>query len=314
MKRPSELQGVIPAVVTPFDLAGCLELAQLRRHITTLIHEGCDGLFVMGTTGEGPSLGLAEREALIAAAAEAGGDLPLLAGTGTPSLSDTILLTQRSFLLGADAVVVVPPYYYKTITEEGLATYFRRLLEEAVPEHGMLLLYHIPQVTGIPISFPLLEELLKQEAHRLVGVKDSSGDPDHTARLCAAFPGLRIFVGSDRLFLSGLKAGAAGCITAGANILAPLDVAIYRAFRDRKDEAEFLQARLSAARLVLEQHPPFPASLKSVLALRYQSQDWHLRPPLAPLPQAESSDLMRSLGSLGLNDILPWLATEGRSA
>jgi 4-hydroxy-tetrahydrodipicolinate synthase len=240
-------------------------------------------------------------------------NLPLLVGTGTPSLADSIWLTRRAFMHGADAVVVVPPYYYKSLTTEGLTAYFRQLIENAVPDHGMLLLYHIPQVTGIPITFAVLEGLLEKEADRLVGVKDSSGDIDHARRLCVAFPGLRVFVGSDSLFLAGLEAGAAGCITAGANVLAPLATALYRAFQEGGDKAVSLQARLSAARVVLERHPPFPAALKSLLAFRYSSPEWRVRPPLAPLSQAEFGTLKQSLDELNLGDLLPWLAGGGRA-
>ena len=251
-------------------------------------------------------MGMTEREAILEAGLSARGKMFLMAGTTTPSLRDTIHLTRRAFEQGVDAAVVLPPYYYKKVTEQGLLEFYRDLFDEAVPNDGMVLLYHIPQITQIPISFDLLEQLVEISSKRLMGVKDSSGDPDHSRQLCAHFPELRIFVGTDKLLLDGLKFGAAGCITAGANVLAPLAVSVYRKFCSGKPAGD-IQAKLSAAREVLEDHQPFPATLKSLLLRRYGGESWNVRPPLVPLSSRQSEELYIQLQALDLAGTLPWL-------
>ena len=170
------------------------------------------------------------------------------------------------------------------------------------------MLYHIPQVAHVSVSFDLLEGLLEAAPDRVVGVKDSSGDPDHLRDLCLRFPELRIFAGNDRLLLKGLQLGSAGCITAAVNVLAPLDVAVYQAFKSQKQsDAERLQARLTAARAVLESYPPFPSTIKYLLSKRYQTPGWVPRPPLMPLGEAERKALVRELGEVGLEAWIDWL-------
>jgi 4-hydroxy-tetrahydrodipicolinate synthase len=303
----SRLRGVIPAVVTPLNASDQPDLESLQRHIRVLAGEGCDGILLLGTTGEGPSMGLSEREAILEAGLSAAEDLLVMVGTGLPSLSDSLYLTRRAYQLGADVAVVLPPYYYKRVTDRGLLNFYGRLFEQAVPEGDMLMLYHFPQVTQIPLSFQLIEELMKISEGRLAGIKDSSGDLAHAKELCQRFPQLRVFVGTDKLLLAGLQSGAAGCITAGANVLAPLDVAVYRTFASNQD-AEPLQSQLTAAREILERYQPFPAGLKSLLALRYGNQSWNVRPPLVPLPEEDHKDLISALRNLNLDDRLPWLS------
>jgi 4-hydroxy-tetrahydrodipicolinate synthase len=298
---PSDLHGIVPAVVTPLSPDDKPDLHALRRHIRTLVEEGCDGILLLGTTGEGPSMGMAEREAVLEAGLQAAGDAFVTVVTATPSLRDTVQLTRRAYQLGADVAVVLPPYYYKQVAERGLLDFFQRLFAEAVPADGMVMVYHIPQVTQVHLSFNLLEDLIRVSDGRLVGIKDSSGDLEHARQLCAHFSELRVFVGTDRLLLPGLELGAAGCITAGANILAPLAVAVYRAFTSG-DDAQELQTRLTAAREVLERYQPFPATLKSLLALRYGGDSWHLRPPLVTLSKSDQGNLLSALQALEFGD------------
>jgi len=273
-----------------------------------MIQDGCNGVLLMGTTGEGPSMGLAERKTIIDVCVEAAGAGLVVAHTGCASLRDCIALTRYAFEAGADAAIVVPPFYYKNVSLEGLLTYYRRLLDEAVPEDGKLMLYHIPQVAHVSVSFDLIEGLLDVFPDRVVGVKDSSGDPDHLRDLCQRFPDLRIFAGNDRLLLEGLQLGSAGCITAAVNVLAPLNVAVYQAFEfQRETEAQRLQARLTALRAVLESYPPFPSTIKYLLSRRYGAAGWEPRPPLMPLAEAERASLVDDLTEAGAEEWMDWL-------
>lgn len=306
MTTKEKLAGVVPAIVTPLTEHDKPDIGNLQRHIETLATESCHGVLLLGTTGEGPSMNMTERELIIEAGLEAADGMFIMAGTGTSSLTETIMLTRRAYELGVDATVVVPPFYYKKVTENGLSLFYQRLIDEAVPDTGLLMLYHIPQVSGIPITFELLERLLAQAGDRVAGIKDSSGNLDHARELCHRFPQLRVFVGNDRLLLKGLKAGAAGCITAGTNVLAPLAVAVYRAYQAGQD-AEALQEPLTAARTILDQYQPFPPTCKSLLAARYGTSGWALRPPLTPLPNPDQETLYRELSKLDLPEQVAWL-------
>ncbi len=303
MAQRDQLKGIVAALVTPLNGKDELELASLQRHIRVLAKEGCSGILLLGTTGEGPSMGIHERRSVLEAGMAAADGLTVYVGTGCPSLRDTLELTRQAFELGADVAVVLPPYYYKKVTEEGLFTFYRRIFDEAVPEGKSLMLYDIPQLSYITLSFDLLERLLQYAGDRLAGVKDSTGNLDHGRELCTRFPELRIFVGTDRLLWQALKFGAAGCITAAANLFAPLAVAVYRAFLAGED-GEPPQKVLTQARELLDQYQPLPPTLKSLLALRYGSAAWHVRPPLTPLPEADQRRLKEALAEMGLFDAI----------
>jgi len=301
-----DLRGVIPAVVTPLSVDGSLHLENLALHVQTLKAEGCHGVLFMGTTGEGPSFDLSERMAVFEAGIQTAGDMLVLAGTGCASLSDTITLTRGAFELGAQGVVVIPPFYFKNVSTDGLLEFYRRVLEEAVPDGGKLLLYHFPNMSQVPITFELLEQLLTLDSSRVAGIKDSSGDADHLFELCTRFPTLKIFAGSDRLLHEGLKRGVAGCITAAANILAPLNAAVFDAFEAGDDPVE-LQAALTAGRSVIERFTPFPSSVKYLLTRRYHTPGWEVRPPLVSFPEESGQRMIEELRQSGISDRLEWM-------
>ena len=306
----SDFKGVVTAVVTPFSPDDRPDLDNLQRLIRCLVEEGVDGLLLLGTTGEGPSTSFEEQQDILRAGLEAAGDRTVMAGTGCASLPDTIRLTRRAFELGVDGVVTVPPFYFKKSSTAGLLAYFQRVLDEAVPPEGALFLYDIPQVTGIPISPELIAGLLSHAENKLGGVKDSTGDFAHSLALIRAFPQLRIFVGTDKFLLNGMRSGAAGCITAGSNVFGSLAAGVYRAFcegREAEALAEALQEELAAARSALEKYTPFAASLKSLLARRFEGGGWNVRPPLVPLSSEEEASLVRSLKDIGLGQKMDWL-------
>ena len=305
-KEKCELTGIFPAVVTPLTASDRLMKDNLRLHIRTLIEEGCDGLVILGTSGEGPSIGINERVEVMKVAFSEAKDSPILLGTGCPSLKDTISLTRKAFDLGAKGVLVIPPYYFKNVSSEGVFQYFRRLIDEAIPKDGRLILYHFPQLTQVPITFDLIERLREYAPNQLAGVKESSGNLEFLSELCKRYPDLAIFVGNDKLFLTGLKLGAAGCITAPSNILSPLIIKVFKAFRSGKD-AGALQDELSSIRTVLEKHPPFPPTLKFLLSMRYKTKGWQVRPPLCPLSENEKISLVNELKDAGAMKWLTWL-------
>ena len=299
--------GVYCAVVTPMR-GSQIDTDVLTLHLRTLAAEGCDGVLLMGTTGEGPSLSLGEREMILSAAIAANTGLKLLAGTGTSSLPETIHATKRAFELGADGVVVVPPYYFRNVSIEGLRAFYGAVIEESVPSDGALIAYHIPPVSGIALPKALLASLVDAYGSRVAGVKDSGGDMSYSLDLIASLPSLDVFVGSERLLLQGLQAGAAGCITAGANVLAPLCAAVLRAWR-QGEPAEALQEQLTAVRVLIESVAPAPATYKALLAVRHGGPGWNVRPPLLNHADNAVADLVERLRSHHLH-ALPWLAPQ----
>jgi 4-hydroxy-tetrahydrodipicolinate synthase len=305
MTLKTEISGIIPAVATPFDTDGRVHTANLRQHIEGLADEGCAAALLMGTTGEGPSLGYYERDVVIATGLEAQGRLKILAGTGTASLTDTIAITRRAFELGVDGVVVIPPFFFKKVSDAGLFDFYTRLLDQAVPDDGLLFLYHFPNMSAVPLSAELIEKLVAHDP-RVAGVKDSSGDLENTRMLSARFPQLRIFSGNDRHVLPALQGGAAGAMTAGTNLLAPIAVQVYRLFQQKK-EAAAVQDLLTAARITLEKYGSFPAVNKAALARRYHSMGWEVRPPLVPLTADLTTALLEELVQVGAGDLIPWL-------
>jgi 4-hydroxy-tetrahydrodipicolinate synthase len=270
--------------VTPLKQDLSLDLDGLTHLINFLASRGCHGILLMGTTGEGPSFSQGERIQVFQAASNVRQFLPdlhLLAGTGTPSLDETISITHAAFDFGFEGVVVLPPYYYRKATDEGLFAWFSQLLDHAVPTDGTLLGYHIPPVSGMALSLDLLSRLKDAYPDRFAGIKDSSGDPDYALALGARFgKDLLALNGNDRLFSLALQAGAAGCITAMANVLSPLLRQVWDAFKSGGSD-EVTQEKLSSARTVLDRYPPMPPLLKVLLSRLHGFPAWTVKPPLA---------------------------------
>ncbi len=284
----SPLRGVIAAAVTPLKLDFSVDAQAFPALLNFLAGRGCHGALLFGTTGEGPSFSYEERlPALNAALAvrQEHKDFQLLAGTGTPSLEETVKLTRAAFDLGYEGVVVLPPYYFRKVSDEGLFAWFSQVLQRAVPSGGALLGYHIPANTGIPFSIELLTRLKEAFPDRFAGLKDSSGDPDYARRLGECFGNeLRIFTGNDRLFSAALDCQACGCITAAANLFSPEARQVWEAFlAGQVDIQAKAQERLSALRLAAEQYLPFPPFIKALLNELYHLPRWTVRPHLLPL-------------------------------
>lgn len=283
MGNPSSLTGVYAAVVTPLKPDLSPDLEGLAKLIQFLAGRGCHGVLVLGTTGEGPSLSREERLSIYQAAANARQSLPgfrLLAGTGTPSLQDTIFLTHASFDLGYDGAVILPPYYFRKATEDGLFSWFSQLIDQAVPSDGLILAYHIPPVTGVDLSINLLSRLKDAYPHTFAGIKDSSGDPDLARSLGKRFGSdLIVLNGNDRLFSMALHSGASGCITAVANLLSPVHRQIWDSFQ-AGDPDEITVDKLSSAREVLDRYTPFPPLIKMMLSRLHGFDYWKVKPPL----------------------------------
>jgi len=292
------LAGIYAAAVTPLKADYSLALDSLAQLLDFLAGRGCHGALLCGTTGEGPSLSATERAALWGAAARWRDSHPgfrLLAGTGSPSLSESMELNRAAFDLGFDAVVSLPPYYYRKATDDGLFAWFDEVIRRSVPSDGVLLGYHFPSVAGIGFSIPLLARLKEAFPQQFGGIKDSSHDADLARSLGDMFgDDLLVLTGTDDYLSLALDSHGGGCITAPANLLSPGLRAIWDA-RQGGEDAHELQAQVSRQRHVLEQYPPFPPTLKALFHRLHGLPRWSVRPPLVEMSGKAEEQLAQEM-------------------
>ena len=234
----SDLAGIYPAIITPFDAAGALDLGALGAFLDFQREAGVDGYCACGTNGEGTSLSVDERKRVLDAVIAGGGGLPVIAGTGACSVTDAVELTTYAGRAGAEAVLVLPSFFFPKPDARGLAAYFRRVLDaSSVP----VLLYSIPQFSGIPVTDEVLDLLAGHP--RLAGVKDSAGDWGRSCEFLARRE-LAVYCGDDTLLARFLGGGAVGCISGVANAFPELLVDVWRT-RGSQQEMERRQERLN---------------------------------------------------------------------
>ncbi|MCP4383757.1 MAG: dihydrodipicolinate synthase family protein [Hyphomicrobiales bacterium] len=287
----SKPTGLWPPVATPYDEDGGVDMARLIRHSQALLADGAAGLAVLGTTSEANSLSLVERRNVIDAHVDAGIDpARLLPGTGSCAIGDAAELTRHAGQVGVAAVLLLPPFYYKNATDEGLYAFTSALIEQVGADVPPIMLYHIPQMATLGWSSELIGRLHRAFPDVIVGVKDSAGNADDTIALVEDHPDLAIFPGAEVYLLRALRAGAAGCISASANINAAGIADLINHWQDA--DADKRQADLIAVRKAAERRGMIPA-LKAILAERYGDPGWRMvRPPLLPLNEASRAELL----------------------
>ena len=280
------LAGVYAAAVTPLKDDSTLDLDSVPALANFLASRGCHGVVLFGTTGEGPSFSSKERGEVMRALKEnrpAGSRL--IAGTGTPSLTETIELTKSAFDLGYDAVLVLPPYYFRKATDDGLFNWFSEVIRKAVPAEKFLIGYHIPPLIGVGFSIPLLKRLKNAFPDQFAGVNDSSHDADFARSVGDAFGSeLLVLNGTDSYLQMAMEHHAAGCITAPANLISPDLREVWDLIRDGKDPS-LAQARATEKRHILEKYLPFPPALKALMHRLHGLPRWAVRPPLENLAE-----------------------------
>src|SRR3984893_142018 len=280
------MQGVLAPVLTPFDSQLDPDPGRFVRFCRKLLKDGCAGLVPFGTTGEANSLSVEEREGLLDALLEGGVPAEnLIPGTGCAALPDTVRLSRKAARAGCAGVLVLPPFYYKNPSEEGLYRSCAQAIDRTGEGRLRVYLYHIPQVSQVGIPLRLIERLLKAYPGVVIGIKDSSLDFENTRAMLRAFPGFQVFVGTEKFLLATLREGGAGCITATANVNAS---AIARAFRERSEER---QGEIDAVRVTFEKLPMI-AALKEAVGRRTGEAGWRaVGPPLVELSPDERASL-----------------------
>jgi 4-hydroxy-tetrahydrodipicolinate synthase len=288
--------GILPPVLTPFDANLAPDAARFVGHCRWLLEQGATGLAPFGTTGEGNSLSVDERLALLEAAISGGIDPALMMpGTGCTALSDSVRLTRGAVEAGCGGVLMLPPFFYKGVSDDALFRSFAEVIERIGDTRLKVYLYHIPPQAQLGFSLDLIARLLKAYPGTVVGLKDSSGDWSNTKAIIDAFPGFATFSGSEVFLLHNLRAGGVGCITASGNV----NVAAIRALCEhwQDDSADARQAAITKARETIQAYPLIPA-LKAIVANHRNDDAWtRTRPPLLDMPAETAQALLADLRS-----------------
>jgi 4-hydroxy-tetrahydrodipicolinate synthase len=293
--------GVNAAVLTPMRADLSPDLDRLARRCSHLFAHGCDNIGVLGTTGEANSFGISERLAILEGLLERGVPAErLLPGTGTTAITDSVLLTRRSAELGCRGVLMLPPFYYKNPSDDGLFAYFSEVINR-VGGAIRVYLYNFPQQSAVPFSLSLIGRMLRAFPGVIKGVKDSSGNFANSSAMVKEFAadGFEVYVGYDDGLLDILKLGGAGCITAAANMTSSVNAAVVAHWNEPAGvEAQRL---LSALRKALTTAPTIPA-LRALVARAENDPAWlRLRPPHMPLSPDVAQKFLATWDGCGMD-------------
>lgn len=290
--------GVFTASLTPLNADLSVNYNALIEHCQWLLQNGSDGIALLGTTGEANSFTMEERIEMIEKVVKAG--IPaerLMVGTGCCAYTDTIELTKFAVSQRIGGILLLPPFYYKQVDDEGLAKYFDLVINGVQSDQLKIYLYHFPKMSGVGFSAGLLDHLIKEYPRQIVGMKDSSGDFEHMKSVLEAHPGFKLYAGTEKLLLDILKIGGAGCISATANVTTALAGRVYQAWKS-DEAAEDLQSYLSKVRSSFE-GLPFTGALKAYLATQDSEDAWlSVRPPNRLINQDKLKDLSDRLKEL----------------
>ena len=278
-----KIKGVFSAALTPINKDYSINTHLFFLHCKRLLTEGLDGLGLFGTTGEANAFNVEEKikgiEYLINS--NISSDV-LIPGTGHCSITDTIKFTKKCSELKVRAVLVLPAFFYKEVSDEGVIEYYKRVIEEVGDNKLHYILYHIPQTSGVSITFNVIDKLLKLYPNNVVGMKDSSGNIDNMLKVTKFFNGFSLFSGSDSLALKVTKHGGAGAITATSNISGRLLSFIINHYKEESsiDNFQELLVLQEKIRQTLFTHEPVSA-LKAFMSVKYNKHEWNrVNPPL----------------------------------
>jgi 4-hydroxy-tetrahydrodipicolinate synthase len=292
------IKGVLSPIVTPFKADYSPDTARFARQCKWLLANDV-GLAVFGTNSEANSISVDERMKLLDGLMEAGIDPKrMMPGTGCCSITDSVRLTAHAVKLGCAGVLMLPPFYYKGVSDEGLFRNYAEIIERVADPRLQIYLYHIPPVSQVPITLNLIERLLKAYPKSIAGIKDSSGDWNNTKAVLDNFAkeGFDVYPGSETFLLAGLRNGGVGCISATANVNPKAIANLYQKWQT--PEADQLQKELDAVRAAFAKYPMIPA-LKQAVAHWSGDAGWAtVRPPLIELTPEQIKGLLNDLEAL----------------
>ncbi|WP_419906423.1 dihydrodipicolinate synthase family protein [Hoeflea sp.] len=290
-------RGVIAPNLTPFNHDLTIATDLYIRHAAALLDGPCVALAPFGTTGEALSVASAERVDAIGAMIEAGVDpARLVPGTGLTNLPETCALSRKMLELGCAAVMTLPPFYYKGVSEQGLFNYFSALISGIDRQDCRIFLYHIPQVSGVGLPVGLVHRLKQSFPVKIAGIKDSAGDDDNTLSLLK-IDDLVVYPGSELPILRTTVNGSPGCISATANLNGGEIARVINLLnKGQMEDAEELHRNVRQTRLIFQDYAPIPAQ-KRLLAIATGDERWaNVRPPLEPLSEQQGFELLDKLG------------------
>ena len=306
------IRGVLAPVVTPFKADLSPDRQRFVRHCQWLLSQDC-GLAVFGTNSEANSMAAGERSTLLDVLVAAGLDPSrMMPGTGCCSITETVELTAHAVKHGCAGVLMLPPFYYKEVSEEGLYRYFSEVVQRVGDTRLKTYLYHIPPVAIVGVTPKLVERLLKAYPNAIAGMKDSSGDWNNTKTFLDAFAkdDFDVFVGSESFLLANMRHGGVGTISATANVD---PAAIHKLYREwnTADEADQQQSKLNVVREVFSSRkfPSMIAALKQAIAIYENDPEWtRVRPPLVELTTEQAKLLAAELKAIGF--AMPGIGTK----
>ncbi len=297
---PPIMKGVNAAVVTPMNKDLSADIGLLYAHCTWLLENGCDGLGILGSTGEANSFSARERIDIIQGLAKAG--LPMektMPGTGSSAFTDTVDVTRCAMDVGAGGVLMLPPFFYSDVSDDGIYNAFAEIIHRVDAQRLRVYLYHIPKFSGVPISHDLIARLIADFPETVVGLKDSNGIVENMLEMIKKFPGFAIFTGADEMFLDILQAGGAGCITANSNFASSLMQKIYSSWIDKGEIDNASNDTVRQIRSLALQYP-FVEAVKSIMADHSGTTSWlNIRPPFTLLDETDKATLIAEIKSTG---------------
>lgn len=303
MTNSTPLKGLFAPTLTPFHADLSPDIERWIDHSQRLLLEGCHGLCPFGTTSEANSLGIEERidmlEQLVASGIDAA---QLMPGTGTSAIPDTVRLTSHAVKLGCGGVLLLPPFYYKGVSDEGIFRALAEVIERVGDDNLRVYLYHIPPVAQIGFSLSLIERLITAYPQTVVGLKDSSGDWNNQQAILTNFPGFGTFSGAEKYLLDNLRLGGAGSINAVANVIArPLRQLCDTWQTADEGDLQTLQAEIAAVGQARGDYAAIP-TLKQIVAHYRHDPAWlTVRPPFVSLSQSQADILIAKLEAVNFS-------------
>ena len=298
------LRGVYAAAITPFDADLNPDTGKWLDHCRWLLANGCNGVAPLGTTSEANSIPLDQRLAMIEAYGAS--DLPkqtAIFGTGACSIGEAVTLTRAAIGIGAGGQLMLPPFYYKNPSEDGLFGFFSEVIQRVGDDRMRLYLYHFPQMSATPIPVSLTVRLKTEYGDIVAGMKDSSGVWDYTSETLKEIPGFGAFVGNESFLLDALRAGGAGTISASTNLSASLCQKVFANWQS--DKAEEYQQAATAVRAIFQKFPTVPGQKTAKAHVSGDSSWLRQMPPLEAMPEAARAELISALQAVGsLNSYL----------
>lgn len=290
------LGGVYAASSTPMLPDLTCDVPELAKHCKDLLRRGCNGVVIFGTTGEGVSFSVNERKRILKALIEQG--IPsekLIIGASFCSVDEVVELSKEAIKYCCAAILIVPPFFYKKVDDHGIIAFYKEVIQQVASSELKILLYHIPQYSGVPFTISIIKSLYEKYPNHIIGLKESEGNLSLTKDVLTQIPNFKVFVGNDLQLPEAVRLGAAGGITGFANVFPELVCSLFR--NHEKNDLEKHLKVIEEIKLILKEYSLFSA-IKSIIAYQKGTSWLPMRPPLVSLSESQSQRMISSLKKL----------------